>query len=77
MRASSPSWLASTAAPGASWPLLILVVNAVRAQSCPLLLLLLLQVFLQRAAVNLLGSVMDTPDYFWSAPDYLQVGGVT
>jgi uncharacterized Rmd1/YagE family protein len=49
----------------------------VRAQSCPLLLLLLLQVFLQRAAVNLLGSVMDTPDYFWSAPDYLQVGGVT
>jgi uncharacterized Rmd1/YagE family protein len=30
------------------------------------------QVFLQRSAVNLLGSVLDVPDYFWSAPDHLQ-----
>lgn len=31
------------------------------------------QVFLQRSAVNLLSSVLDIPDYFWSAPDHLQV----
>jgi hypothetical protein len=31
-------------------------------------------VFLQRSAVNLLSSVLDTPEYFWSAPDHLQVG---
>lgn len=31
------------------------------------------QVFLQRSAVNLLSSVLDTPEYFWSAPDHLQV----
>lgn len=30
-------------------------------------------VFLQRTAVNLLSSVLDTPEYFWSAPDHLQV----
>lgn len=30
------------------------------------------QVFIQRAAVNLLGSVLDTPEFFWSAPDQLQ-----
>jgi hypothetical protein len=27
-----------------------------------------------QAAVNLLGSVLDTPEFFWSAPDQLQVG---
>uniref|UniRef100_A0A383V7N6 DUF155 domain-containing protein n=1 Tax=Tetradesmus obliquus TaxID=3088 RepID=A0A383V7N6_TETOB len=31
------------------------------------------QVFLQRSAVNLLSSVLDTPEFFWSAPDQLQV----
>jgi len=31
------------------------------------------QVFLQRAAVNLLSTVMDIPEFFWSAPDHLQV----
>jgi hypothetical protein len=31
------------------------------------------QVFLQRSAVNLLSSVLDTPEFFWSAPDHLQV----
>jgi uncharacterized Rmd1/YagE family protein len=31
------------------------------------------QVFLQRSAVNLLSTVMSTPEYFWSAPDHLQV----
>lgn len=30
------------------------------------------RVFLQRAAVNLLGTVLDTPEYFWSAPDSMQ-----
>jgi hypothetical protein len=35
--------------------------------------LLPMQVFLQRSAVNLLGVVLDTPDFFWSAPDHLQV----
>jgi hypothetical protein len=39
----------------------------------PCLLLLLLQVFLQRSAVNLLGVVLDVPEFFWSAPDHLQV----
>jgi uncharacterized Rmd1/YagE family protein len=33
----------------------------------------LLQVFLQRSAVNLLGVVLDVPEFFWSAPDHLQV----
>jgi hypothetical protein len=33
------------------------------------------QVFLQRAAVNLLSTVMDIPEFFWSAPDHLQVRG--
>lgn len=31
------------------------------------------QVFLQRSAVNLLSSVLDTPEFFWSAPDAMQV----
>jgi uncharacterized Rmd1/YagE family protein len=31
------------------------------------------QVFLQRSAVNLLGVVLDVPEFFWSAPDHLQV----
>ena len=31
------------------------------------------QVFLQRSAVNLLSTVLDTPEFFWSAPDHLQV----
>ena len=30
------------------------------------------RVFLQRAAVNLLSTVLDTPEYFWSAPDSMQ-----
>ena len=30
-------------------------------------------VFLQRASVNLLSTVLDTPEFFWSAPDHLQV----
>eukprot|EP00877_Chromochloris_zofingiensis_P008596 jgi/Chrzof1/3990/Cz13g16090.t1 len=30
------------------------------------------QVFLQRSAVNLLSTVLDTPEFFWSAPDQLQ-----
>ncbi len=34
---------------------------------------MLAQVFLQRSAVNLLSTVMDTPEFFWSAPDHLQV----
>jgi hypothetical protein len=37
----------------------------------------LLQVFLQRSAVNLLGVVLDVPEFFWSAPDHLQVCFVT
>lgn len=32
------------------------------------------KVFLQSSNVNLLSTVLDTPDYFWSAPDHLQVG---
>lgn len=31
------------------------------------------QVFLQRSTVNLLSSVLDTPEFFWSAPDSMQV----
>jgi uncharacterized Rmd1/YagE family protein len=31
-------------------------------------------VFLQRSAVTLLVPVLDTPEFFWSAPDHLQVG---
>lgn len=30
------------------------------------------KLFLQRSAVNLLSSVLDTPEFFWSAPDQLQ-----
>ncbi|PSC76072.1 Sporulation RMD1 [Micractinium conductrix] len=30
------------------------------------------QVFIEQAALNLLGSVLDTPDFFWSAPDAMQ-----
>ncbi|KAL6756554.1 hypothetical protein V8C86DRAFT_2647323 [Haematococcus lacustris] len=30
------------------------------------------KVFLQTANVNLLSSVLDTPPFFWSAPDHLQ-----
>ena len=30
------------------------------------------QVFIQRAAVNLLSTVLDTPEFFWSAPDIMQ-----
>ena len=30
------------------------------------------QVFIQRAAVNLLSTVLDTPEFFWSAPDTMQ-----
>lgn len=33
----------------------------------------LLSVCAPQAAVNLLGSVLDTPEFFWSAPDQLQV----
>ncbi len=29
--------------------------------------------FLQRSAVNLLSSVLDTPEFFWSVADNLQV----
>lgn len=32
----------------------------------------LLQVFIQKAAVNLLSSVLDTPEFFWRAPDSFQ-----
>jgi hypothetical protein len=32
-------------------------------------------VFLQRSAVTLLVPVLDTPEFFWSAPDKLQVRG--
>ncbi len=31
-----------------------------------------LQVFIQKAAVNLLSSVLDTPEFFWRAPDSFQ-----
>jgi uncharacterized Rmd1/YagE family protein len=30
------------------------------------------RVFLQRSAVNLLSTVLDTPEFFWSAPDSMQ-----
>lgn len=30
------------------------------------------KVFLQSSAVNLLSTVLDTPDFFWSRPDHLQ-----
>ena len=29
--------------------------------------------FLEKASVNLLMNILDTPSYFWSAPDALQV----
>lgn len=28
--------------------------------------------FMQKSAVNLLTDVLDTPEFFWSAPDHLQ-----
>lgn len=31
------------------------------------------KVFLQSSTLNLLSTVMDTPEFFWSAPDQLQV----
>ena len=30
------------------------------------------EVFIHRSAVNLLSTVLDTPEFFWSAPDTLQ-----
>lgn len=30
------------------------------------------RVFIQKSAVNLLSTVLDTPEFFWSAPDALQ-----
>ncbi len=30
------------------------------------------KVFIEKSAVNLLSSVLDTPEYFWRAPDSLQ-----
>lgn len=30
------------------------------------------QVFIQKSEVNLLSSVLDTPEFFWRAPDSLQ-----
>jgi len=30
------------------------------------------KVFIQKAAVNLLSTVLDTPEFFWSAPDAMQ-----
>ena len=30
------------------------------------------RVFLQKSAVNLLSSVLDTPEMFWNSPDSLQ-----
>lgn len=33
------------------------------------------QVFLQRTAVTLFSPIMDTPEFFWEAEDYLQVSG--
>ncbi|KFM27910.1 Sporulation protein RMD1 [Auxenochlorella protothecoides] len=30
------------------------------------------RVFLQKSAVNLLSTVLDTPEFFWSAPDAMQ-----
>ncbi len=34
------------------------------------------KVFLQSSTLNLLSTVMDTPEFFWSAPDQLQVGAM-
>lgn len=34
------------------------------------------KVFLQKSAVNLLSTVLDTPEWLWSQPDYLQVQGL-
>lgn len=34
------------------------------------------KVFLQSSNVNLLSTVLDTPEFFWSAPDHLQVWAV-
>ena len=31
-----------------------------------------MQVFIQKSAVNLLSTVLDTPEFFWSAPDSMQ-----
>ena len=31
------------------------------------------RVFLQKSAVNLLSTVLDTPEFFWSAPDSMQI----
>ena len=31
------------------------------------------KVFLQKSTVNLLSSVLDTPEYFWDVPDSLQM----
>ena len=33
------------------------------------------KVFIQKSAVNLLSTVLDTPEFFWSAPDNMQVHG--
>lgn len=33
------------------------------------------KVFLQSSSVNLLGTVLDKPSFFWTAPDSLQVVG--
>ncbi|KAK9862795.1 hypothetical protein WJX84_004064 [Apatococcus fuscideae] len=30
------------------------------------------KVFIQKSAVNLLSTVLDTPEFFWSAPDTMQ-----
>lgn len=30
------------------------------------------RVFIQKSAVNLLSTVLDTPEFFWSAPDSMQ-----
>ncbi len=35
------------------------------------------KVFIQKSAVNLLSTVLDTPEFFWSAPDNMQVGWST
>ena len=31
------------------------------------------KVFIQKSNLNLLSSVLDTPEFFWRAPDSLQV----
>lgn len=30
------------------------------------------RVFIQKSAVNLLSTVLDTPEFFWSTPDSMQ-----